>query len=235
MITHTTIKDIDPRVKLWFSVQILVLISVINDYLYLLLIGILPFLLYSIMNGMFQFFKFMWNMKWYLIIFLIFGYFISGLSIYTIGIISLKFLLLFQAFTILSQTTTPDEITDTLLKLRLPSNFAWRVGMSLRQVYFLQDELGHLRRIQQLNSGYHLNRKNSRFSRIGDYLTTIYANAINRSVEFDKTLQIRGFKGAHREIVTYEANFQISDFIWLCILTFPSLLYLLLESSQIFN
>jgi len=123
---------------------------------------------------------------------------------------------------ILSRTLNPDEVTDALIRMRVNPNLAWSIGVTLRQMIFVYEDMMKIRHIQKLNSKSKSLIKNSEYM-----LVSIYANAIIRSSHFEKGLISRGFNKVNKNIITFNKKTRRIDYLLVAIITLILIVYLI--------
>ena len=186
------------------------------------------------------FFKLIYGLKWFILLILLFNLLLTSWKIEYLNLLTImmKFLIIIIAFAVFNRTTSPDQVVDSLIKLKLPPTLAWTIGAALRQSIFIIDELTYIREIQRARNGYYGFKKTQKLkaiiNEIYQLLISIYARALIITGPYADTLINRGWTGAHSTITLYTSKFEKSDVIFLLITIIIPILLKLILSSQIF-
>ena len=106
--------------------------------------------------------------------------------------------------------------------MRVNPNLAWSIGVTLRQMIFVYEDMMKIRQIQKLNLKSKSLIKNSEY-----LLVSIYANTIIRSSHFKKGLISRGFNKVNTNIITFNKRVSRTDYLLTIIITLTLILYLI--------
>ena len=220
---NNLLSDIDVIVKFYFfMVCIMIIIIETNLYILLSILG-LSIILNSMINGLNGIFDFIKGIRFQILLLFITGYLISTFyqNFDMIGLF-VKFLSVILLSSILSRTLNPDEVTDALIRMRVNPNLAWSIGVTLRQMIFVYEDMMKIRQIQKLNLKSKSLIKNSEY-----LLVSIYANTIIRSSHFKKGLISRGFNKVSTNIITFNKIVSKTDYLLTTIITLILILYLI--------
>lgn len=212
----------DSSIKILFPILFFVTILISQKSQEIIFISILSFLLSVVSQGVKSTFQTIWFLKYYLLTFLGFILLFSELTLGTDSLlIVIKLIAILLAFMTMNQSLTPDQLTNGLIKLKIPSRIAWTIGVALRQAIFTIDEVDTLIGIQRLRGHY------SEYSKLGkikyrinetiNLLTALLGRSVIVSASLTDTLVSRGFTTPHSEIIMNNSKVNLSDFIFLTI------------------
>ena len=220
---NNLLSDIDVIVKFYFFIVCIMIIIIETNLNILLSILSLSIILNSMINGLNGIFDFIKGIKFQILLLFITGYLISTFyqNFDIIGLF-VKFLSVILLSSILSRTLNPDEVTDALIRMRVNPNLAWSIGVTLRQMIFVYEDMMKIRQIQKLNLKSKNLIKNSEY-----LLVSIYANTIIRSSHFKKGLISRGFNNVNTNIITYNKKVSRIDYLLTTTITLALILYLI--------
>ena len=220
---NNLLSDIDVIVKFYFFMACIMIIIIETNLYILLSILSLSIILNIMINGLSGIFDFIKGIKFQILLLFITGYLISRFyqNFDIIGLF-IKFLSVILLSSILSRTLNPDEVTDALIRMRVNPNLAWSIGVTLRQMIFVYEDMMKIRQIQKLNLKSKSLIKNSEY-----LLVSIYANTIIRSSHFKKGLISRGFNKVNTNIITFNKRVSRTDYLLTTIITLTLILYLI--------
>lgn len=226
--------QVDTRTLFVFSIFILGMLMFsrnVNQLLYLALISVFFSIIFT---GISSTLRTIWSMKYFLIMVMIFTWLLtSNFNSELIIETTLTVIILITAFSSFSKLSNPDLIVDALIKLRIPPTFAWKIGLSLRQVYFIQSELTSVRAIHR--NRYLGDSSISNIKNIVRSVVMLISNSISRAIikaeEISDSLYIRGYQGAHAQIMLQSTNFTLTDYILFIILVILVIPFLILRSQ----
>lgn len=235
------INKIDVRVKLLFSINIVIVSISSFSIPFLLSYFLLVYLLISSNYGFFHIPRIIWNLKYFIILIFVFYFLISSSIEIQLVVIILKILLLLFSFYMFNRSTNSDELVDALIRLKLPPKIAWVIGGTLRQSIFLIDDVSDVMGIQDTRSRFEKNvnavdknwfgRRIAKIKRnvlrAEPLIHSTFSRAIINSIAMGDILFIRGWQGAHKEITLNTASMKKIDFIFLLlVIIVPNLVLL---------
>ncbi len=220
---NNLLSNIDVIVKFYFFMACIMIIIIETNLDILLSILGLSIIFNIIINGLNGVFDFIKGIKFQILLLFITGFLISTFyQNFDIVGLFVKFLSVILLSSILSRTLNPDEVTDALIRMRVNPNLAWSIGVTLRQMIFVYEDMMKIRHIQKLNSKSKSLIKNSEYM-----LVSIYANAIIRSSHFEKGLISRGFNKVNKNIITFNKKTRRIDYLLVAIITLILIVYLI--------
>jgi energy-coupling factor transport system permease protein len=112
---------------------------------------------------------------------------------------SLRLLTLISAFTIFSLTVHPDDILQSMLKLKVPYKSVLVASLSTRFVPLLMDDAGRIRDLQR-SRGLETDRGNilRRIKNQAAVLVPLLSNSLDRTVQLAEAMEARGFGSGHK-------------------------------------
>jgi energy-coupling factor transporter transmembrane protein EcfT len=226
---NTWIGNRDARVKLMFSLSILIISlwidNLMDGFIYVTLI----FIVVSLTLGIKYIRNFLWSIKWFILLSLIINYVMLNYQLTTtLFIFVIKLIILLLSFSLFNRTTRPEEVVDALIKIKLPPLFAWLVGSSMRQAIFLVEDFQDQQAILKIRTDKKFSITN-KLHQILSLLIGLYSQAIINAGELADTLETRGWTKPHKEITLYSSILNIEDLIFVIItIICPFLLSLLI-------
>lgn len=219
-IKQNFINERNSSIKFIISIFLLINVFINNEFLILTIILIEVLFLSIWSQGVKRILNIYWSLKFYLvlvfIITLIFNQFkVDNFIIQNI----LKLAIIFILFSFFTKTTTPEKLIDMLIQLKIPVNIAWSIGLAFRQAILILEDVYYIQTIQRLRLGYHQmsisNKIMFRVNEIYTMLVSMLARSIIISTEFAIALKMRGWKGAHQNIILNNSPIKIADYLFL--------------------
>lgn len=127
---------------------------------------------------------------------------------------SLRLLTLISAFALLTLTTHPDDMLQSLLKLRFPYKSILVVALSTRFIPLLLDDAGRISDLQR-SRGLETQRGNI-FRRLKNHsavLLPLLANSLDRTVQLAEAMESRGFGSGRNRTFFKPLNMTGADFL----------------------
>ncbi|MBD3191340.1 MAG: hypothetical protein GF308_11885 [Candidatus Heimdallarchaeota archaeon] len=208
--------DFDPRGKVLLIIALCCLTIYFREIvpLLLLLIFILPFLILG------NFFK-----KWLrsqlllipllLLIILLNALFLKVEHPTTIGIaMALRLVVLVAVFGLFFQTVSPNDLSQMLVKLRIPYSLAWAISTAYRFVPTLAQEATTIMEAQK-SRGLQIDRGRliKRIRNVIPLLVPIFANALRRSWQLAEAIESRGWGATKKKTFFQELSLHWWDII----------------------
>lgn len=210
--------EFDPRGKVFLIISLCCLTIYFREIipLLLLLLFVLPFLFLG------NFLK-----KWLrsqlffipvlLLIVLLNALFLKVEHPTTIGIaMALRLIILVAIFGLFFQTVSPNDLSQMLVKLRIPYSMAWAISTAYRFVPTLAKEATIIMEAQK-SRGLQIDRGRliKRIRNMIPLLVPIFANALRRSWQLAEAIESRGWGAAKKRTYLYELSLQWWDIILL--------------------
>ncbi|MHA2504171.1 MAG: energy-coupling factor transporter transmembrane component T family protein [Candidatus Kariarchaeaceae archaeon] len=225
---------VNPLLKMLFGVLVIILTLSEQNSMYLIGVIFLIILLSLVTKSLVATLERLWGMKFFFLSFLIFyALFFPTATIQSVSVLFIQILIIITTFNLISRSLSPDALTQALIDLKLPPQFAWTVGLTLRQVFFIGDEISTIWEIYQKRVQSQPGLR-SKIGVVTPFITSTLAMSIQRSKQLQLSLRARGYKKADKYVITYVDKSSKSDFLFLSLFVSP-LIILLLVSSQIFN
>ena len=130
-------------------------------------------------------------------------------------IICIRLLLLFIVFSLLFQTTVPDEITQMLLKIRIPYPVAFALSLSFRFVPTMARETEIIMDAQR-SRGHRIEEKGivNQIKNLFPLLIPLLINSIRRAYHVAEALETRAFGAQKHPTFLYPLHFKKIDWIF---------------------
>ncbi|MEM3737610.1 MAG: energy-coupling factor transporter transmembrane component T [Candidatus Bathyarchaeia archaeon] len=142
------------------------------------------------------------------------GYIITSETLETSAVMALKFIIIVGSFSIFLTSTSPDDFSVALQKIRIPFELCFAFTMAVRFVPLLAMETQFILDAQRAR-GLELDR--GRFiSRVKNYVPVLFplvANSIRRSWELAEVMEARGYGLSRRRTSLYELKFKNMDYL----------------------
>jgi len=213
----TVLHHIDPRSKLLFVIAMTCL-TIATKYIipsFFILAFIVPFVFLG------KFFK-----KWLLsflviipifILVIIFNTYVFNVDNPTsLGIITvIRLIALSAVFGLFFQTVSPDDISQMLVKFKLPYSIAWAMSTAYRFVPTLANEAAIVMDAQKAR-GLQIDHGNI-FKRIKNFiplLVPIFASTLRRSWQLAEAIESRGWNATKKRTYLYSLRFKWYDILF---------------------
>ncbi len=225
---NTVIHRLDPRVKLFYSILMFILSMVFwsPPMLMLLFISILPMFYFAKVTR--RLVRTIQGSIFLLAIIFLINYFATGLE--RALAMSLRFLVIIASFSIFFLTTYPEDLSEALIKLGIPYEFALTFVMSIRFVPCLAREAQLIIDAQRAR-GLELD-KGSFIKRLRNYvpiLVPLIVNSIRRSIRVAEAMESRAFGASSRRTSLVELKLKRSDYLFMIFALTMFLVLLLLK------
>jgi energy-coupling factor transport system permease protein len=142
--------------------------------------------------------------------------------------LTLRFIVLITSFSIFFLTTSPDKLSLSLEKARIPYEFNFAFITAIRFVPVLADEAQTIMDAQK-SRGLELDKGNF-ISRVKNYipiLVPLIINSIRRSLELAEAMESRAFGATDQRTNLYDLKMKTSDWVIfiICILAIAFMIY----------
>ncbi|MHA2278154.1 MAG: energy-coupling factor transporter transmembrane component T, partial [Candidatus Kariarchaeaceae archaeon] len=154
-IESNFINDRNPTIKFFIALLFLIVIFIESSLLPLFIIFIL-ILTFSVRSqGLNRILGIYWALKYYIVVVLLVTFTFNDFRFSNLVILTLlKLVSIFIAFSFFSKTTTPENLIDVLMQLKIPPNIAWSIGVAFRQAIVILEEVYYIQTIQRLRNNY---------------------------------------------------------------------------------
>lgn len=125
-----------------------------------------------------------------------------------------RILNLITMFSLYFQTTNPDDMMQSMIKMRIPYNFAFSFSLSFRFVPTLGEEMLIIQDAQKSRG--HQIEEGSFFQKIRNWfpiLIPLLLNSIYRAFHIAEALETRGFGSTEKMTSYYPVQFSKNDYI----------------------
>jgi energy-coupling factor transporter transmembrane protein EcfT len=210
---------LDPRTKLFLSISLSSILIFNRNSLILLSVFIIIISVQIGLVGYKRFLQTIYMLRWSIFVIFTISVIVNSFNqdllldrILSSSVLVLRVIGITFSFSIFNQTTSPDLLYDSLIKLKIPKRLAWVIVISYRQAIFYIDEFSNLFHglsVQTSNPIRKIIRIVKDFVKI---LVIAYVRAIIRSREFAHTLKVRGFSTIHENISLYSTKLRIPDY-----------------------
>lgn len=146
------------------------------------------------------------------------GYMLTATNVENAAALTLRFIVLVEAFSVFFLTTSPDHLGLALEQSRVPYEFAFAFTTAVRFVPVLAEEAHNIMDAQKAR-GLEL-EKGSFMKRIRNYipiLIPLIVSAIRRSLELAEAMESRAWGAAKKRTNLYSLRFRKGDFALLAI------------------
>ncbi|RLI59351.1 MAG: hypothetical protein DRO67_09900, partial [Candidatus Asgardarchaeum californiense] len=161
-----------------------------------------------------------------LILVFVFNYFLVS-PIF--GIITvLRLLALASSFSVFFLTVHPDDLTQALIQMKIPFDYAFSLSLAIRFVPTIAQESQSIMDAQ-MSRGLEL-QKGSLIQKARNYLpilVPLIVNSIRRALQIAESLESRGFGAEEKRTYLYELKMRFSDYLVICLFLASFLLLLL--------
>ncbi len=155
----------------------------------------------------------------------------------TIGIImALRLIILTAVYGLFFQTVSPDDISQMLIKFRLPFTFAWAISTAYRFIPTLANETNIIMAAQK-SRGLQIDRGNifKRARNMVPLLIPIFASAMRRSWQLAEAIESRGWNATKNRTYLYSLKMKWWDYlvILVCLAIFGLFLFLVITQVDL--
>lgn len=212
----------DSSIKILFPIIFFITILLSREDWEIIFVVIISLFISIVAQGVNSTIKTIWFLKIYLITIIGFLFLFSEFELRLDSLLFiLKLIAIILAFTSMNRSLTPDQLTNGLIKLRIPSRIAWTIGIAFRQAIFTIDEIDIFMQLQRLRAHYY---DSSKFSKIKyrinetiNLLTALLGRSVIVSSSLTDTLISRGFTEPHSKIIMNVTKLNIVDIVFLII------------------
>ncbi len=207
----TIIHKLDPRTKMFIALLFIILTFIINNYLLLILLSILLGIFLLFAHIIPQVVRGIWGLRMiFLFIFLVNSVL---LSIDSALILIIRITLLTAIFSLIFQTTLPEDLTQSLLRLHIPYSVAFTLSLSFRFVPTMAREVQIIMDAQR-SRGHRLEGSGfvNQIRNLFPILIPLLLGSIRRAYYVAEALETRGF-GISPPTYYYPIYFKKQDVI----------------------
>lgn len=151
-------------------------------------------------------------------------------------VLGLRVIVLSGFFGLFFQTVSPDDISQALIKFKIPYSFAWAISTAYRFIPTLAKETNIIIDAQK-SRGLQIDQGNL-FKRVRNMiplLIPIFATALRRSWQLAEAIESRGWNATKNRTYLYSLKFKWWDIIviLLSLVLFALFLYLVITSTPL--
>lgn len=207
----TFIHSLDPRTKLALAIIVSALSIIYTELLVLLLIffSMLPLILIS--RSIKEWARTIKGLTLLIIFIVVVNIIFNGVS-FAVSMI-LRIISLISAFSIFFLTVHPDELSQALIQMKLPFNFAFAMSMAIRYVPTIAREAQNIREAQ-MSRGLELEKGNF-VQKIRNFIPIIIpliVNSIRRAISIAESLESRGFGASKNRTYLFPLKMRKRDY-----------------------
>jgi energy-coupling factor transport system permease protein len=145
LVDDSPLRKIDPRVKLFASLCVSLAAMLPLEKLAIFMVLYSLFIIWAKIYR--EVVSQIWRLRWFLLFLFIIDWWLVNLELALV--ITLRLILLSGVFAIFFATTTPNEFSLALERLRFPYRFAFSINLAFQSVNLLQEEWNAIREAQQ--------------------------------------------------------------------------------------
>jgi energy-coupling factor transport system permease protein len=208
----TPIHNLDPRTKLFFAIVYTILALLFNNIIPLLIIFYTLVPLFFIGKIVTQ-----WLLTLKSLVFLaVFIIVIDTLFIsFNLGVsMSIRLLVLISAFSLFFLTVHPDDLSQSLIQMKVPFSVAFALSLAVRFVPTLAQEAQNIREAQMVR-GLELQKGNV-IKKVRNFIPIIIPLiilSIQRAMVVAESLESRGFGAQKQRTYLYPLKMRMKDYI----------------------
>ncbi|MGQ4915766.1 MAG: energy-coupling factor transporter transmembrane component T family protein [Candidatus Asgardarchaeia archaeon] len=222
----TFIHNLDPRTKLIMVIVLSAVSLMFFEIVPLLIILVINTILIAIAKSLREWYYTLKGLLYLLILVFVFNYFLVS-PIF--GIITvLRLLALASSFSVFFLTVHPDDLTQALIQMKIPFDYAFSLSLAIRFVPTIAQESQSIMDAQ-MSRGLEL-QKGSLIQKARNYLpilVPLIVNSIRRALQIAESLESRGFGAEEKRTYLYELKMRFSDYLVICLFLTSFLLLLL--------
>lgn len=222
----TFIHNLDPRTKLIMVIVLSAVSLMFFEIVPLLIILVINTILIAIAKSLREWYYTLKGLLYLLILVFVFNYFLVS-PIF--GIITvLRLLALASSFSVFFLTVHPDDLTQALIQMKIPFDYAFSLSLAIRFVPTIAQESQSIMDAQ-MSRGLEL-QKGSLIQKARNYLpilVPLIVNSIRRALQIAESLESRGFGAEEKRTYLYELKMRFSDYLVICLFLASFLLLLL--------
>ena len=216
---NTAIHDLDPRTKLYFAIIITIISLIFNDIIPLLIIFLALIPLFLIGRIFTQWLITLRNLTFFAILIIVLDtLFIS----FNLGVaMSIRLFVLVSAFSLFFLTVHPDDLSQSLIQMKVPFSIAFALSLAVRFVPTLALEAETIREAQMVR-GLELQKGNI-IRKIKNFIPIIIPLiilSIQRAMVIAESLESRGFGAQKQRTYLYPLKMKLKDYLTIIITTF---------------
>lgn len=215
---QSPIHSLDPRSKLAFAIIITIISLLFNNIIPLLIIflALVPcFIIGKIMMRWFIALKSLTFLAIFIII-------IDTLFLnFTFGVaMTIRLYVLISAFSLFFLTVHPDDLSQSLIQMKVPFSIAFALSLAIRFVPTLAQEAQNIREAQMVR-GLELQKGNI-LKKVRNFIPIIIPLiilSIQRAMIVAESLESRGFGAQKKRTYLYPLKMKVKDYIVIVLLT----------------
>ncbi len=216
---NTAIHDLDPRTKLYFAIIITIISLIFNDIIPLLIIFLALIPLFLIGRIFTQWLITLRSLTFLAILIIVLDtLFIS----FNLGVaMSIRLFVLVSAFSLFFLTVHPDDLSQSLIQMKVPFSIAFALSLAVRFVPTLALEAETIREAQMVR-GLELQKGNI-IRKIKNFIPIIIPLiilSIQRAMVIAESLESRGFGAQKQRTYLYPLKMKLKDYLTIIITTF---------------
>ncbi|NHI94442.1 MAG: energy-coupling factor transporter transmembrane protein EcfT [Candidatus Lokiarchaeota archaeon] len=208
---HNTIYNLDPRTKIFILLIYSILSLIFQNFFILVTLFLTLVIFFALARDLKKLIAY--NKSLTFMIFFIFFINIFYFNIDFALAMIFRLLIMMDSFLLFFATIHPDELSQSLYKMKIPFQYAFSISLAARFVPSLTSEARNIRDAQ-MSRGIDF-QKGSLFYKIRKYiplLIPLYISAIRKAHFVAESMESRGFNQKIKRSFLYELNMKVLDY-----------------------